>query len=586
MCVMCSSRSDSDLLSAYDDHTAGDGADYHSAGSSTATVPASAASGLVTYSWDQIARYLTEGYWDYRGEASRAFILDASRTLTYDASRLSDVTRMIAERAFDIWGAATGITFRAAGSAGAAVTETSDAGANIRTAMAVGANSEISATLSAAGDVDYFRVSFVAGKTYLISMNGAEGSAINSVLQVMGADGSQLAYRNASSATTGAEFISFTATTSGSYYLVASDYGNDSAGGYTLSVQAAADITFSELDTGARTWTERSGEVVNNAYINVADTWANLHLNGNMLQTYVHEIGHALGLGHAGPYNFDAQWGVSNAYANDSWSSSVMSYFDQSENPNDAGSHGWLMSLMPADLIAIQTLYGAGSQGSETADTVWGPGGNLQDETFQHILDMWARIEPADRSIYVRNNFSFMVYDTAGNDTLDFSAFSQNQRIDLNELARSDVGGLSGNLVIARGTVIENAAGGAGNDLLAGNAVNNILTGGAGNDVLQGGSGKDHLYGGAGNDMLTGGDHADFFVFSGGRDVITDFTDNVDTLLIDTAIWGGAAHSLAEILSSAVRVDGGIRFDLAAGHSVELRGITDLAALADDLILI
>ena len=50
---------------------------------------------------------------------------------------------------------------------------------------------------------------------------------------------------------------------------------------------------------------------------------------------------------------------------------------------------------------------------------------------------------------------------------------------------------LVGNVVIARGTVIENAIGGSGADTLIGNSVGNILSGRAGSDVLTGGNGND-----------------------------------------------------------------------------------------------
>ena len=45
--------------------------------------------------------------------------------------------------------------------------------------------------------------------------------------------------------------------------------------------------------------------------------------------TYVHEIGHALGLGHAGDYNNTADYVQDALYANDAWSTTIMSYFDQ-----------------------------------------------------------------------------------------------------------------------------------------------------------------------------------------------------------------------------------------------------------------
>lgn len=92
--------------------------------------------------------------------------------------------------------------------------------------------------------------------------------------------------------------------------------------------------------------------------------------------------------------------------------------------------------------------------------------------------------------------------DAGGNDTFDFSGFGQNQRINLNEKAFSDVGGLKGNVSIAAGVTIENAIGGSGNDVLVGNAGDNVLKGGAGDDVLYGGKGADQLWGGAGKDTF------------------------------------------------------------------------------------
>ena len=84
----------------------------------------------------------------------------------------------------------------------------------------------------------------------------------------------------------------------------------------------------------------------------------------------------------------------------------------------------------------------------------------------------------------------FAVWDAGGNDTFDFSGYTANQRINLNEKSFSDVGGLKGNVSIAAGVTIENAIGGSGNDVIVGNAANNVLKGGAGNDVLFGGGGR------------------------------------------------------------------------------------------------
>src|SRR5690606_23545437 len=110
----------------------------------------------------------------------------------------------------------------------------------------------------------------------------------------------------------------------------------------------------------------------------------------------------------------------------------------------------------------------------------------------------------------------FSVWDAGGNDTFDFSGYSADQRINLNEESFSDVGGLKGNVSIAAGVTIENAIGGSGNDVLVGNQADNVLKGGAGNAVLFGGGGADELWGGAGNDI---------FVFSAVNDSTPDAPD-------------------------------------------------------------
>jgi Ca2+-binding RTX toxin-like protein len=88
--------------------------------------------------------------------------------------------------------------------------------------------------------------------------------------------------------------------------------------------------------------------------------------------------------------------------------------------------------------------------------------------------------------------------------------------INLNAETFSNVGGLVGNVSIARGVVIEIAKGGSGSDTIIGNGANNVLAGAEGADTLSGGTGSDALIGGAGNDILS----ADRPIgFDGGIDV-------------------------------------------------------------------
>ena len=69
------------------------------------------------------------------------------------------------------------------------------------------------------------------------------------------------------------------------------------------------------------------------------------------------------------------------------------------------------------------------------------------------------------------------LYDNGGNDTLDLRTDKDDQRIYLRPEGISDVYGLTGNLIIARDTWIENFIAGSGNDLIAGNTVANYLNG-------------------------------------------------------------------------------------------------------------
>ena len=103
--------------------------------------------------------------------------------------------------------------------------------------------------------------------------------------------------------------------------------------------------------------------------------------------------------------------------------------------------------------------------------------------------------------------------DTTGVDTLNAAACTDPVSLDLSAATISSIAGHS--LVLASGTVIENANGGDGDDLLTGNTAANILNGGRGNDRLDGGPGDDMLIGGPGNDRLTGGAGKDTAVFHG-----------------------------------------------------------------------
>ncbi|HYD23670.1 MAG TPA: M10 family metallopeptidase C-terminal domain-containing protein [Croceibacterium sp.] len=262
-------------------------------------------------------------------------------------------------------------------------------------------------------------------------------------------------------------------------------------------VFSGGQLVYDDSDEGAYTAATYSGGVTSSAEINVSSQWLTSYgsgLGSYAFQTYVHETGHALGLGHAGNYNTTADYGVDSLYLNDSWAATVMSYFDQTENTyfKDLGfTRQFVLTPMVADAIAAATLYG-GATATRIGNTTYG----FNNTSGRAIFD--AATYPSA---------SYTIYDNGGADTLDFSGFSASQVIDLNAEAFSSVGGRVGNVAIARGTVIENAVGGSGNDTVTGNDAANVLRLNAGgNDTVSGGNGDDGFYFGA---SLAAGDAID-----------------------------------------------------------------------------
>ncbi|MCB8874345.1 Hint domain-containing protein [Acidisoma silvae] len=307
--------------------------------------------------------------------------------------------------------------------------------------------------------------------------------------------------------------------------------------------------------------------------------------------TFLHEIGHALGLSHPG--NYDATdktkptYAADAVYAQDSLQYSIMSYF----GPDFAD--GWHLDtnggLNPStpmldDIATIQSKYGVNWNTRDT-DTTYGFHSNAGWDFFNFDDDK----QPV-----------FTIWDGGGNDTIDASGYAGKQTIDLMPGSYSSLLGYTDNVAITYQVaniadptdtnLIENADGGDGDDTITGNSANNFLNGNGGNDTLYGGAGLDTLNGGSGDDVLdgggsgeetittpngtvfgtdtlTGGTGSDTFVYASGYRLttITDFNVNTDSLdLTKTGV-----HDWQTLLSKATQVGNDTVIEFAKGsHGV------------------
>ena len=212
---------------------------------------------------------------------------------------------------------------------------------------------------------------------------------------------------------------------------------------------------------------------------NEGDVWLNtfdggmtdLQLGTNDYNTIIHELGHAIGLSHPGAYNAGETDNINYAgnaeFVEDSLQYTVMSYFDAKET---GANHGELFATTPLllDIVAIQKLYGANTTATAGND-VYG------FNSTRGALYSFANAQ--DKKV-------LSIWDAAGTDTLDVSGYTMAQVVSLAPGSFSDVGGLTKNISIAPGAVIENLIAGSGNDILTGNAANNSIDGGIGFDRM------------------------------------------------------------------------------------------------------
>jgi hypothetical protein len=240
-------------------------------------------------------------------------------------------------------------------------------------------------------------------------------------------------------------------------------------------------------------------------------------------ETFIHEIGHSIGMEHPGDYN--AGPGQTITYANsaqyiqDSRQYSLMSYFSETETgANFFGTND--ETPMLDDVAAVQRLYGANTN-DRPGNTTYG---------FNSNAGSPYAITSSSQAV------AYTVYDAGGINTFDFSGYSQGATINLTPESFSSVGGLIDNVTVAQNTKIQDAIGGAGNDLIIANPnLTSTLTGGGGQDTFQ-----STMHGLAG-DTITDIAVGDKINFTDGN--LSTFADHLAGTTL-TYRQGGAQYSL------------------------------------------
>ena len=371
-------------------------------------------------------------------------------------------------------------------------------------------------------------------------------------------------------------------------------------------------IASSSAPNTAWAYTPGSGAEAGDVWFGTTKGYYNNPVAGNYAKlTFIHELGHALGLGHphesvfgAGGGNYVADNGQdvcpccagavhdllpvhegaqgqatatihagaaevasgnpayfgSDVSANtvDAMAYSVMSYSSYANDGRGGYTNGtwdYAQSPMVRDIAAIQSLYGA-NYTTRGGDTIY----SWSATTGEKFIDGVGQGAPGGNKVFET------IWDGGGRDTIDLSNYTSNLKVDLApggwiDFGNSQVANLGlghtapGNVAMSllfegdTRSFIENAVGGTGNDLIKGNAGDNFLIGGAGDDRIEGGDG---------NDILAGGTIGNELSFLGiNRDALIKIIPNIDGADGNDILLGGNGNDLFIAGKGNDIVDGG-----------------------------
>lgn len=269
-------------------------------------------------------------------------------------------------------------------------------------------------------------------------------------------------------------------------------------------------------------------------------------VGGYPWETIIHELGHVIGLGHAGAYDAAADKSSPQLTSYDNTAYSLMSYNEAPNYSSDFiwGSSGGLqrspVTPMMLDIAAADRIYGLPVGGPLSGGQVFGFNTNIAGDIRQ-FFDFTVNTKPV-----------ITLFDTGTNNTLDVSGYAIGSTLDLHQGAFSNVAGLIHNIAIAFGTRIDTAIGGPAGDDFTGNDDGNILMGGASADTIIGGAGNDHIYGNLVSTTQGTADGADKIDAGGGMNYVNGNAGD-DTISAGTGtnrLYGGQGNDTIQVSGS------------------------------------
>ena len=188
-------------------------------------------------------------------------------------------------------------------------------------------------------------------------------------------------------------------------------------------VEDDAFLTFDDEEEGAYAVTQKKDGIITSAHVNISEQWLidyGATIDSYSLETYIHEIGHALGLGHLKPDTYSSTFGVGEEFLLNSLQASQMSGFNQAHNTFIKASLAHPITPMIVDIIAVHKLYGV-PEDSNGGDTIYGYQSNV-DGYLSEFFRLWTGeadpfilTEVPDAPLYAYHAQAFADLDGDGN---------------------------------------------------------------------------------------------------------------------------------------------------------------------------